>query len=99
MLTFSVDELENKYNETYQPHKLCICNKTNPEEGGILEELTCTNAKEYAEPCGRENEFSPVKKGLCVERHNRKKRSTKHFITYLPDNFVTTNTAERTKAI
>lgn len=99
MLTLPVKELETIYNETYQPQKLCICNKTNPEEGEILEELICTDAKEYAEPCGRENEFSSVKKGTCVERHNRKKRSTKHFISYLPDNFVTTTTAERAKVI
>lgn len=80
-------------------YKFCICNKINLEEGGIFEEFICINVKEYVELCGRENEFSLVKKGLCVERYNRKKWFIKYFIIYFFDNFVIMNIVERIKVI
>lgn len=97
MLRMSVSELQQRYNKTYRTHDICICNKTNPNENGLHEELICSNAIESGDACGRDNDLTPVQKGTCYERHNRKKRSARHHITYLPDNFVTNDVVERAK--
>lgn len=97
MLDMSVFELQQRYNKTYRAHDICICNKTDPNEQGINEEITCTNAVESGDACGRDNDITPVQKGTCYERHNRKKRSARHQITYLPDNFVKIDVVKRAK--
>lgn len=94
----SLEDLQNRYNKTYRSQEICICNKTlSDDQGDLLEELLCTNAMESGDACGRDNDVSPVQKGTCYERHNRKKRSARHHITYLPDNFVTNNIVKRAK--
>lgn len=98
MLTMSLDDLQNHYNKTYRSQEICICNKTlSDSPGDLLEELLCTHAVESGDACGRDNDVSPVQKGTCYERHNRKKRSSRHRISYLPDNFVPNNIVKRAK--
>lgn len=97
MLVMPIFELQRRYNKTYRAHDICICDKTDPNEQGIHEEITCTNAIESGDACGRDSDITPVQKGTCYERHNRKKRSARHHITYLPDNFVTNDVVERAK--
>lgn len=94
----SLDDLQNRYNKTYRSQKICICNKTLSDyPGDLLEELLCTNTIESGDACGRDNDVSPVQKGTCYESHERKKRSARHRITYLPNNFVTNNILKRAK--
>lgn len=99
MLAMFADELQSRYNKTYHAHHICVCNKTGSNDQVILEEILCTNVKESNKVCGRENDVTPVEKKVCRERHNRKKRSSRYHITYLPENFVHPSAAKRIKVI
>lgn len=99
MLTQTLEYLQTHFNKTYRARDICICNKTNLQDSGINEEITCSNAKEYGDSCDRDDDVTPVQKGTCYERHMRKKRSTRHSIAYIPDNFVNSWKMTRTKVV
>lgn len=96
MLTKNPSFLQNNYNKTYRARNICICNQSKPADE-LHQEITCTNAKEYGGSCDKDEDVVPVQKDTCYERHKRKRRSTRHSIAYIPENFSNSWKMSRTK--